>query len=133
MSTSSPRQLTKLAFILAALCLLQGLPLTGAMTPEDYVVQALQLLRSLFPGLKDADVLIKYRSPLYERDPLYKRNSFEISLYRPLNPTGFGDLSPRSEYLFDVHFQFNSKDHQLQDLMLWGPFISAVWTGWRKR
>jgi hypothetical protein len=97
---------------------------------EDFAARAMQLLRGLFPGLKNVDVVVTYRCPLDERNPLHNRNSVAISLYKPHHPAS-GDLSTQSEYLFDAHFQFIPKNRrlpylkngQLKDLTNLGPFI----------
>jgi len=128
MSTSLQRQLIKL--ILVSVCPLLGPPLAAAPTAEEYVARAMQVLRGLFPQLTQANVVISYRAILSSPNPLHNRDTFHISLYRSHNPT-VGDLSARSESLFDSMFQFHTNehpcqclDHQLKQLMNVGPFIS---------
>jgi len=123
MSISSPRQLTKLALVLVALWLVPNPALAGATAYEDCVVRAMQLLRDLFPNLSNnANVVISYGAPLGMRDPLYQRNSVDLSLYRPREHRAH--VAPSSEYLFGAGFQFDRKDRRLKSLVIVGPYIS---------
>src|SRR2546428_211199 len=115
MSYSSRSQLNKFALILIWLCVLHAPSVTAATASEEYVERAMQLLRDLFPGLKDVQVVIPYAGTLGSRNLLYNRNSFEISLDKYYRPTGAtGDLRARSEDLFTSHFQFHNNNEPCQ-------------------
>ncbi len=131
MLTSSERQLTRIARVLTALCLVSTPALTGPATTEDYVVMARQLLRSLVPGLKSAAILRRHPDGLDDRAPVGKEYSVGVAVYGSPESGGPGDPTHISETGFAVHFKFNHQSHlyglkdgQLLSVMIWGPFIT---------
>jgi len=123
---------TRRVLALAALCLFSAAASTGATSPDDYVARALQLLRSLYPGLKSTyprgvHVEIEDGQDLFNRsldhpDVVYPS---EIHLYasnvNPWDP----QYSEHPEPALAARFDFLGEGRGLKLLWASGPFVTG--------
>jgi hypothetical protein len=117
---------------IAALSLLCASASTGATKPGDYAARAIQLLRSLYPGLKSAyprgvhveieDGQDLFNRPVDDLDTIYPS---EIHLYssnlEPLNP----QYSDHPEPILVSRFGFLGEGKGLRLLWVSGPFVDG--------
>lgn len=133
MSTSLLRLATSYALAIAVLCPLDGQSLTGSRT-VDYGPRAMQVLRDLFPGLKNNHVVVDY-SFAFEEAETNTPNYFQFYLHKQYESPGPDgrDWRLHMDPLFTSRIQFNVhssgfpyiKDGQLMTVMNSGPFIDG--------
>jgi hypothetical protein len=124
----SPRHLIKRALVFTILCASCARVSVGDTRPDDYIGRAMQLFRSLYPGLQRSyprglRAVIWDETDLFNRAPAFpdEVNPFTMSFYersRPVEPP-----SPQHrEFLVSAYIYFLSTG-QLRALMVSGPFV----------